>query len=59
MPYLYNNGTPFVYILKPSWFIYITSGDIRVIVTYLIFLTSSSDVIYFPSKNIHVFLLLL
>jgi len=26
--------------------------------TYLIFLPSSNDVIYFPSKNIHVFLFL-
>ena len=28
-----------------------TSGDVRVTATYLIFLPSNSDVIYFPSKN--------
>ena len=33
------------------FFSYLTSGDVRAIGTYLIFLPSSNDVIYFSSKN--------
>jgi len=34
-----------------NFYIIHTGGDVRVTGTYLIFLPSSNDVIYFPSKN--------